>query len=625
MSNQGEFRSGGVTRLTALLTPSASLRGQIFYLSQQDGDNKPGYYIMSEDELEWASIGTGQGKIYLSSLVPTPGQTSKNVGVNDDGGSAGTIVVEATGNTDLVTVYIRAIGESTYRPAATLRVFDDGQSQIGGDYAVTFGAPDNGGPEWETSVAVDVGDSSGAPYDVTIEVEHEDGARAELLYHVVFGPVVTNITFVSPDEAIQSGHTSKYPLTGWSAQQSEVKSGDTVYFKVETDPAAPEATEIYVYGQGGDLRTSTIGTLTAVRTVDAHNKYYSMGVTNGGTSPVARGIKIKAAKSDGVYGEDFTSSDTLLHNNVTPSCSIGGVFYPGGQTALKDSEAATFGVIISNADNVRPPEAELVGDSLVIDSTPSSSGGTVNVHRNSGSSIGLMESGSNYRIQSFRSANGRTSSWASALVWIQDDIPTASVSEPAARLRSGGNDGTSIQSHTISMSINQNITAAPTLDLGHVPVSGGWASSNVFSGSAYSWSNTLRVHDNDPKGTFSWGTISVTNRAGRSTSVITGDTNYTLGGFVERTFTVDPYANSNQYEMGVNISSVSNTKLQCFNGGELLDWDYYPDEDDHNDGYTILDAIDGAVSATGHVWKSVDATRNSAATVPYDVRMEELV
>ena len=630
MSN-GEFAGGsGVTRVTSLPTPSEGLRGKIFYLSVLDGVYRPGYYVMSEDSLEWQASGVGQGKVWVADVSPTPGQTSKNVGVDDDGSTSGTVVFEATGNTDLIRITVRAIGETSYKPGATVRLYDNlGVLIPGQEYTVPFTAPDQGGPEWEGYVDADAGAFSGAPYDVTIEVEHDDGARFSTEYHVVFGPVITAITFVSANEALGSGHTNKYPQTSWSAQQSEVKSGDSIYFRVDCDPAAPAMTGIYVYGQAGDLRTTTINDIAIA---SGHTGYFTTTVTNTGTSATLRGLKIKAHKLDGVFGEDFTSTDTLLHNNVTPTSSIGSVSYPVGQTALKEAEVASFFVTYTNADDVRIPEALPVGDSIIVDTTPLSAGGTATIHRNNLSSVGTLESGSNYSVKCFRSANGRESFNVTKLVWIQNDFPNAQVIEPQVRLRSGGNDGTSIQTHTITLSsVSQNITESPTLDLGHVPVTGGWASSTSFSGSGTSWSNSLRVHDNDPKGSFTWGSFSITNRALRTTTVITGNTSYVLGGFVERILSIDPSSpegvRKSQVQFGTLVLDPSAAKLVCFNGGELGNWDYSSSDTDQNDKFTILAGLDGAVATAGlgNVWASLDANYHDNRTQPYTIRLEELV
>jgi hypothetical protein len=46
------------------------------------------------------------------------------------------------------------------------------------------------------------------------------------------------------------------------------------------------------------------------------------------------------------------------------------------------------------------------------------------------------------------------------------------------------------------------------------------------------------------KGTYSWGSIAATNLAGILTSVITGDSDYVIGGFVSRTINLNAYENT---------------------------------------------------------------------------------
>jgi len=49
MSNQGEFRTEGVVRVTALPTPVEGLLGTIFFLTQTDGPNEPGHFKVQDD------------------------------------------------------------------------------------------------------------------------------------------------------------------------------------------------------------------------------------------------------------------------------------------------------------------------------------------------------------------------------------------------------------------------------------------------------------------------------------------------------------------------------------------------------------------------------------------------
>jgi len=124
------------------------------------------------------------------------------------------------------------------------------------------------------------------------------------------------------------------------------------------------------------------------------------------------------------------------------------------------------------------------------------------------------------------------------VVKIANTAATLSVSNPNTRLRSGGNDGTSIQNHTITIQSDQQLYSAPTLQ-----VDGGttadWQTSPTFSGGPTTWTNVLQVHDDDAKGTYNWGAISGYNLAGIQTTTKSGATQqYVLGGFVQRTMTV---------------------------------------------------------------------------------------
>ncbi|MFO5890476.1 hypothetical protein ACLBSJ_32160, partial [Klebsiella pneumoniae] len=47
---------------------------------------------------------------------------------------------------------------------------------------------------------------------------------------------------------------------------------------------------------------------------------------------------------------------------------------------------------------------------------------------------------------------------------IANAAPTATVTYPAARLRSGGNFGTQVQSHVITLTSTQKLSAAPAMN-----------------------------------------------------------------------------------------------------------------------------------------------------------------
>lgn len=553
MANEGEFTSGGVTPVSSLLTASKNLEGKFFYLLEDNGGYSKGFYSIVDDGssgYEWNRIdGPGRGKIYIANIEAAPGQTSKEVGA-DVSSSGGLVIEESTGNTNLIRVTVRAIGDSSYMPDGAIVAINGGIVDSG---AIDFsGQIDGSGPEFEAFIDLNVGAASGAPYDVTITVNHIDGAADTALYHVVFGPVVTEATFVTEFEALGSGHGNEYPLNGWSGQQTEVKDGDQVYLHIVCDPAAPMMTGVTIYGEANGLFQNDVTDAF----LDTYDTYIPVTVDNNTetSSAALRGFKVKAKKADNVYGEDFESTSSsngeltqLLHTDISPTASAGSYAYPGSQTALKDSEQADLTISFSDGDSTRQPEAELIGSSLVIDTVPIISGTSLLVSRNSGAgSAGTLESTDNVRARCFRSSNGQISSWATFGVWIQDDLPVVTVSEATARLASSPSGLATL----ISISTDQNIgSLLPSITPDEGVMIG------AVTGSGNNFSQNIRISDNDPRGVFTWQGVSVTNRAGRVQTAISGDNTYEIGGFSLRRILFTP-AFSNNHDLGVAVADV---------------------------------------------------------------------
>jgi hypothetical protein len=607
----GEFTSGGVTKVTSLLPPASTLQGIIFYLLSDNGGYLKGYYTIIDDGAggyEWNKLdGAGRGKVFISSIVPTPGQTSKAVDYNTTS-SGGFVIEEATGNTDLITVGIRAIGDSEYMPQVTVVVRDDLDAIVDSAVVDFSSGPDSGGPEFEATVELDVGASSGAPYDVKIEANHIDGAADFADYHVVFGPVITQLTFVSEFEATGAGHTNEYPLTGWGSQQIEVKQNDPVWVHVVADPSAPAMTGLSIYGNSSDIITSEDNYSFA----STYDTYVQISVQNTSNGQAARGITARAQKADGVFGEDFDSTSStngeltqLLHNNVTPTISIGALDYPGAQTALKGSEQVVIPVTFTNADNVRIPEAELIGTSLALGSVPTSPIGNLTATRNSGAgSVGTLEGTNNLRIQCFRSANGRVSAWSNIQVWIQDDLPVLNVVEPGRLISSPAGYDTGITISVTNQNVGSVAQAQPILtpDVGVMQGS--------FSGSGSSFSQDIRITDADVKGTYTWQAISVTNRAGQVATTITGDDTYVIGGFVERQINFTP-AFSNEHPIGAQVQDTA--KLVVEDLAETL-FSYQANLDNNQFTFTITDGAGTPDPDGTHLWITDQNWVNSNAT-----------
>jgi len=65
-TNQGEFTSGGFVIVDVLPTPGAELLGQMFFLTQQDGPNAPGFHAVDPILLIFEEVAGGSGDGFVS-------------------------------------------------------------------------------------------------------------------------------------------------------------------------------------------------------------------------------------------------------------------------------------------------------------------------------------------------------------------------------------------------------------------------------------------------------------------------------------------------------------------------------------------------------------------------------
>lgn len=391
------------------------------------------------------------------------------------------------------------------------------------------------------------------------------------------GPELTLLTF---------GTDGVTPFS-YPGSQTELKAGDVVDIYWESDKP------VYTINvqDSGACSSATIGGVGG-----ATSGTFQCTVANRGTTLQALAATIRVADNAGAFGAfratsvDGGSTDGLglvNLNNLAPSFVDNGVTYPSLQDALKDSETADVDIEVSDFDTIiySSPVSELTIPATTTYAqvkTVTRLGGTYNI------------STTNYRIVATRTANDNSNTF-NDVVNIADTTATVTVSEPAARLRSGGNDGTAEQSHVITATANQQMSASQTPDITttHTPAAAntgdaeGWAAS--WSGGPTSWTRTLRVHDDDPKGTFTWatGSIILYNLARRPTTTLNGSLDYTLGGFVARTIEFPVFSQDATVNVAVItyskvtagiFTATSNTAIKAATQG---------DQTDATDTYTI--------------------------------------
>ena len=527
----------------------ASYSGQTNYGVNVGNGDASIYYQKVGDALQFRELKAGSSQITLdvsgnlvmvdaSIDIPAPSGEGIDGGVwitditPQSGGNVGDKVYSSSGNvldsclTDVsaLTVHVLALpGHTNYQPVITI----DGSP-------VTITA-ESDKPLWTGTynMTYDFADGS-------ISVLHEDGANWSTVVDADTPAVVQSAEFTG----------------GYPGSQTELKAGDTFDVSIVTDVSIVSV-EVDDYGA---LQAGTFA-------VSGNNVGFTATIADRGDFTQALGMRIRVVKATGSTSANYLSSsqgsvdgkDLVNLNNTYPAVSFGSISYPASQQALKGSESATVVNTVTQYDTVTysSPSGELSITSPTTYQTPKT------VTRISG---GYNISSNNLRIVANRAANDATTT-NNTVVWIANTPATLSVSNPASRLRSGGNDGTSAQSHTITINANgQRLLSAPTLvkDTGGTWLGGGFS----WSAGATTFTRSLQVHDNDLKGTYNWGAISGTNLAGIVTSSNSGDTQYVLGGFVVRTITVAAFG----WQSNINVEVSDYTKLSSTGSGQNLAW-----------------------------------------------------
>tara|TARA_B100000131_G_scaffold221323_1_gene212923 strand:+ start:114070 stop:119811 length:5742 start_codon:yes stop_codon:yes gene_type:complete len=457
------------------------------------------------------------GSIFIHSLTPDTG----NIGVTTAENNTRLSGAVADASVSQITVGVFAYpGGQNVRPNATV----NGQ-------AVTWSTNPSQNLTTYFGTAV-VTMNSG-----DIVATHEDGATHTITVTSDPAPVISATRF-----------QGSYP-----GSQTELKAGDTFDLSVSADIAFDR---IEVENSGAATGYTWTGLNTSSHTV-------SITVADRGNTTQALPVRVRVRKSTGTWsswvytnqGGSVDAVNVVNLNNTYPSVeslSQADITYPSGQEAIKDSESVDIDALCTDFDTISytSPNGQISIPS------PSSYARVKTVSRASG---GYNLSSTNYRVTATRTANNATTT-RNLVVYIAHDDPTITMSS-AQYLRSGGADGTSEQSHTITMTSNQQLLGSAAPSITDPPAGGGTWSGTFGTGAGPTYTRTLLVNDSDLKGNYSYGTLSgVVNKAGRVVTAYTGsNTFYTLRGFVSRTITLAAFAN--EATMNVRAINYSNVVL----------------------------------------------------------------
>lgn len=480
------------------------------------------YYDASTILISAPGSGAGvNGGAFITDINPV---SSGNVG-DKVYSSDGTVLDSCTTDTQNVTVSVLAItGNSNYKPNVWVK-----------SQPVTLTANADK-PLWNGSIDISLNSDS------SVHALHEDGAEW-----------YTDISYETPPQILSATFTGGYP-----GSQTQLKAGDTFDVSIVTDVDVDRI----------EFINSGAFTNIVIDITDSSNfVIQDVSIANRGTSTTTQPMFVRVRKPSGSWSSTYISSiDSSVDgtgivslNNSYPSVSINSIDYPSGQEALKAFESATVSNTVSNYDTISytSPTGELnitSSTSYQPSKTVTYTSGTYNI------------STPNFQISANRGANDATTT-VSDVVYIANSPATLTVVNPASRFRSGGNDGTSIQNHTITIQSDQQLIADPSLakDSGSTA---DWQTSSTFTGGPTTFTNVLQVHDDDTKGTYSWGSIWGKNLAGVVTTSNSGASSYVLGGFVVRTITVPAFG----WQTNINVEVSDYSKLSSTGSGQTLAW-----------------------------------------------------
>jgi len=438
-----------------------------------------------------------------------------------------------------------------------------------------------------------------------------EGAAHQVDVTIDAPPEVLTLSFAAQGGGV--GGPSTYP-----GSQTELKLGDTIRIEGTTDKAA-SAIQCTDFGACGS-QTITFGSSTSFSVI--------VSIANRGTSVQSLAARISArdavtlaygpTRDTNTLGGTTDGVDLVKLNNLYPtingltgSSTVTGhsftIAYPGSQTALKGSETADVTNSASDYDTITysSPNAQLSIPSTTTFESPKTVtriSGTYNI------------STDNFQILANRAANN-ASKTLSGVVAIANADQVITVSIPAARLRSGGNDGTSVQDYTVTITSTQQLLSVPSLEVESGGNKGTFQGGG-FAGGPTSYTRTIRVSELVPdlKGTFTWANLVTTNRAGKVITTITTGPTYTLGGFVARTLTFGPFSSTTT--MNARVTDFSKLTAGTFTstGGAALKQNIGTSPPVTN-GYTI-DATD--INPTTLTWldtPAVNANSGGTATI----------
>ena len=515
------------------------------------------------------------GGVWVNDIFPT---SSGNVG-NKITTENGVVLSSCVSDTsELTIVIIATTGKTHVRPGVTV----NGES-VTWDELQDISRYKN---FWRGEVEIDlVGD--------TVTAVHEDGAVFSCKVFPDQKPTILSAEFTN----------------GYPGSQTELKAGDVFDIRVVSDLSF------------FNIQIDSQGAFTSVQTESCSGSDCTETFTVGDRGTVVQdlGARIRVQKSTGTWSDwvwtnisgSVDGINTVKLNNLYPSVESmnqSSITYPSGQEAIKNSESVIVHSTCSNYDTIvySSPNGQLTIPNINTYQEDKS-----NISRSAGD---YNVSVSNYKISCNRAANDATTE-KDLVVYIAHTFCSVVMTEPAPYLTSGGNDGTSVKDHTITLTSDQKLKTTPTV--GDTPYGGGAWSGGFVDGPSV-WTRILQVSDDDIKGTYAYQALSAVNLANKETTSYTGDSNYIIRGFVSRSVTLAAYAN----EVDVNVTATNYANV-------IMTWEIKSLPNKRPVGTTYVPDANSwclvALNTNPTTIRILDIAATGASSVPTTVTIEETI
>ena len=468
---------------------------------------------------------------------------------------ANTIVSQATSDDDSITISVMAEGGRFYSPILTVH----GEPELPNHEGVSIPLIQD---QYDIRTFHGQITINGINTDTIVCVRSNTGADAVVdIRRAANGPSVEQFT-----------------IGGYPNGQQAAREDQTVIINGIVDNNAVSI-DVLNYGaaKADDNVPTTFGTPNSA--APGYKTFQSTFVVSDNSG--YHSVRINARNEFGTPGTPTQSSNDILLDQAVPSIQNIVISYPNGQQAIKDLEEATI-----TFDLINVTESEYFIGSGITEVSGRYSGSEELVV--SGVGAGNVESGYNLSIIARHTENG-TEATADILIKVTNDVHTNTVSIVGSPVRLMSSPSGEEYTVLISSSKKLDDNFTPTLS----------APSGSLSGlqkiDDFTWTATLIVTDTNQRGVFDFSNIVTVGESGLVASGAS-NTQYTIGGFTERTLTIPLYDDTpgdevvgRTVDLGVTVGDI-NKVIATLSGVSL---NLVTNTDDAPLSFTIVDNHQG--------------------------------